>query len=120
MTELLSGADAQVEVDALLQRHGISGPAAVAYFSFASPQSCIAAREDDGSITPLIGFWPLPVRGDELLESIAAIDGNGAQLVANYARRFPALTERIRGFGTELEPVRTESLGWLMGACSLA
>ena len=41
-------------------------------------------------MTPLIGFWPLPVRGDELLEAIASIDENGPRLIANYEHAFPS------------------------------
>jgi len=110
---------ARVEVDRLLERHGVTGAAAVAYFSFDGPQSFIAARDPDGSITPLIGFWPLPVRGEELLEAIAAIDENGPRLIANYEHAFPELIDAVRAFGAELESVKSESLGWLFGASSL-
>jgi hypothetical protein len=119
MTELIALPQAKAEVDQLLDRHGVTGAAAVAFFSFESPQSFIAARDPDGSITPMIGFWPLPVRGGELLDAIASIDENGPRLITNYEHAFPELTESIRRFGAELEPVKSESLGWLLGACSL-
>lgn len=120
MTELLAPLLARVEVDQLLERHGVgSAAAAVAFFSFESPQSFIAARDSDGRITPLIGFFPLPVRGGELFDAIAQIDEHGPRLIANYARAFPELFGAIRLFGSELEPVGSESLGWLLAACSL-
>jgi hypothetical protein len=120
MTELLSPPQARVEVDQLLERHRISGAAAVAYFSFDSPQSFIAARDPDGTITPLIGFWPLPVRGDELLDAIASIDGTGRSLVGNYADAFAELTAAVRTFGSDLDPLlESASLGWLLSACSV-
>ena len=120
MTELLAPPLAKVEVDQLLERHGLgSAAAAVAFFSFESPQSFIAARDPDGSITPLIGFFPLPMRGRELLDAIASIDENGPRLIVNYEQAFPELMAGIRAFGTELEPVESESLGWLLAACSL-
>ena len=118
MTELL--ALAKGEIDQLLERHGLGGAAAaVAFFSFESPQSFIAARDPDGSITPLIGFYPLPVRGRELIDAIASIDENGPRLIANYEHAFPELMAGIRAFGTELEPLESESLGWLLAASSL-
>lgn len=53
MTELLAPLLARVEVDQLLERHGVgSAAAAVAFFSFESPQSFVAARDPDCSITP--------------------------------------------------------------------
>ena len=119
MTAQLATAQACAEVDRLLALHGADGEAAVAYFSFEGPQSFIGARDTAGALTPLIGFWPLPVRGGELLEAIAAIDENGPRLIANYARTFPELFDEIGAFGRELDPVRSESLGWLLAACSL-
>lgn len=119
MSEPLALREAQVEVDRLLERHGLTGEAAVAFFSFKSPQSFIAARDASGSIEPLIGFWPLPVRGHALLDAIASIDDNGRRLVANYETSLPELTQGIRAFGSELEPVESESLGWLLAACSV-
>ena len=120
MTELLAPPLAKGEIDQLLERHGLGGAAAaVAFFSFESPQSFIAARDPDGSITPLIGFFPLPVRGRELIDAIASIDENGPRLIANYEHAFPELMAGIRAFGTELEPVESESLGWLLAASSL-
>ena len=59
------------------------------------------------------------MRGDELLEAIARIDENGERLVANYENAFPELMDVIRAFGSELERRETESLGWLLAACSL-
>jgi hypothetical protein len=120
MSELLVPPQATAEIDALLECHGLAAAVvAVAFFSFESPRSFIAARDPDGRLTPLIGFWPLPVRGGELLEAIASIDENGPRLIANYGRVFPGLTATIRAFGSELEPVQSESLGWLLGASSL-
>lgn len=111
---------ARAEIDGLLARLGLSeSAAAVAYFSFEGPQSFIAARDPDGRITPLIGFYPLPVRGRELLDVIAGIDDNGPPLIANYERCFPALMATVREFGSELEAVESESLGWLLAACAL-
>jgi hypothetical protein len=120
MTELLAPGPGATQIDELLARHGRpDAAAAVAFFSFESPQSFIAARDPDQRITPLIGFWPLPVRGNELLDAIASIDENGSRLTANYLRAFPELAQAIRAFGSELDPVRSESLGWLLAACSL-
>ena len=120
MSELFVPAEARVEIDALLERHGLSdAAAAVVLFSFQSPQSFIAARDPDGRITPLIGFFPLPVRGDDLLGAIASIDESGPRLIGNYERAFPELVDAIRAFGSDLQAVDSESLGWLLGACSL-
>jgi hypothetical protein len=120
MTGVLAPTEAKLEIDSLLERHNRSeAAAAVAFFSFESPKSFIAARDPDGTITPLIGFWPLPVRGSDLLEAIVGIDENGERLVANYETAFPALAQTVRKFGAELEPVESESLGWLLAACSL-
>jgi hypothetical protein len=120
MTGLLVPPQAREEIDAVLECHGLGdAAAAVAFFSFESPQSFIAARDPDGRITPLIGFFPLPVRGAELLEAIASIDENGPRLIANYEHAFPQLTDELRAFGSELDPVDSESVGWLLAACSL-
>ncbi len=59
------------------------------------------------------------MRGRELIDAIASIDENGPRLIANYEHAFPELMAGIRAFGTELEPVDSESLGWLLAACSL-
>jgi hypothetical protein len=120
MRGVLAPTEAKLEIDALLERHDRSEEAAaVAFFSFESPQSFIGARDPDGTITPLIGFWPLPVRGRELLDAIAGIDENGERLVANYEAAFPELAQTVGRFGAGLEPVESESLGWLLAACSL-
>jgi hypothetical protein len=120
MTELVVPLEARAAIDEQLERHGLTETAAaVAFFSFESPQSFIAARDSDGRLTPLIGFLPLPVRGGELIEAIAAIDEHGVRLVANYENTFPELLDGIRAFGSELEPVKSESLGWLLAAVSL-
>jgi len=120
MTEVPTSSLGKAEIDQLLERHDQSdAAAAAAFFSFESPQSFIAARDADGTVTPLIGFWPLPVRGNDLLEAIEGIDENGERLVANYQNAFPELTGAIRAFGSELEPMESESLGWLLAACSL-
>lgn len=117
----LAPADAQAEVAALLERHGRPGvAAAVAFFTFAgSGHSFIGAHDPDGRITPLIEFLPLPVRGADLLGSIAAIDENAPRLVANYQAAFPGIADRLRAFGADLEPADNGSLHWLLSACSL-
>jgi hypothetical protein len=114
-------ADGETEIKALLGRHGRSGAAtAVAFLSFADPaRSFIGAHDPDGRITPLIEFLPLPVRGGDLLDAIGAIDENAPRLVANYRAAFPEIITRVRTFGTDLEPTTTESLRWLLSACSL-
>jgi hypothetical protein len=60
------------------------------------------------------------VRGADLLGAIAAIDENGPRLVANYRAAFPEIASRLSAFGAGLEPAATESLHWLLSACSLA
>ena len=120
MRELPVPAQATAQIEAMLGEHGLTDSAvAVAFFSFESPRSFIAARDPDGRLTPLIGFWPLPLRGADLLEEVASIDENGPRLIANYTRSFPALVDSIRAFGSEFGPMESESLGWLLGACSL-
>ncbi|MGO9754383.1 MAG: hypothetical protein ACLP8S_24700 [Solirubrobacteraceae bacterium] len=119
MNEALVPTHASAEVDQLLKLHDLSGEAAVAYFSFEGPQSFIAARDASGVLAPLIGFWPLPVRGVDLLEAVASIDDSGPRLIDNYARGLPELIDVVRALGSELEPVESESLGWLLAACSL-
>jgi hydrogenase maturation protein HypF len=120
VSEVLTAPPGKAGIDALLERHERSDvAAAVAFFSLESPKSFIAARDADGTITPLIGFWPLPVRGGELLDAIAGIDETGERLIVNYQETFLELTETIRSFGAELEPFESESLGWLLAACSL-
>ena len=47
MTQLLAPPEAKIEVDELLERNGVRGAAAVAFLSFESPQSFIAARDPD-------------------------------------------------------------------------
>lgn len=59
------------------------------------------------------------MRGRELLDAITSIDENGPRLIANYEHAFPELIAGIRAFGAELDPVESESLGWLLAACSL-
>lgn len=109
------------EIQAMLDLHGLAGSAAaVAYFSFAdSALSFIGAHDPDGTITPLIEFLPLPVRGGELLEEIAAIDENAATLLNNYRTQFSDIFKRVLNFGVEHEPERSGSLRWLLSACSL-
>lgn len=119
MTALLVSTHVTAAVDELLARNGLGGEAAVAYFSFEGSQSFIAARDANGALAPLIGFWPLPVRGLDLLESIASIDDNAPALIDNYARGLPRLIDAVRDLGSQLEPVASESLGWLLAACSL-
>jgi hypothetical protein len=120
MTGVLASAPGRLEVDELLEHHGLGGAAAaVAFFSFASPESFIAARYPDGTLAPLIGFFPLPVHGTELLDAIAATDEHSPRLIANFERTFREPSEGIRAFGSEYEGVETESLGWLLAACGL-
>jgi hypothetical protein len=121
ISDTLAPVDGETEIKALLGRHGLSGAAAaVAFFSFADPaRSFIGAHDPDGRITPLIEFLPLPVRGGDLLEAIGAIDENAPRLVANYQAAFPEIITRVRAFGADLEPATTESLRWLLSACSL-
>ncbi len=118
-SDTLAGGEA--EIAELLESHGLSGAAAaVAFFSFESPRSFIGAHDPDGRLTPLIEFLPLPVRGADLLEAIASIDENAPRLVANYRESFPEIAARLAAFGAGLEPAATESLHWLLSACSLA
>jgi hypothetical protein len=58
-TETLAGA----EVERVLRDHGESGAAAVAYFSFQSPRSFVAARDADGTIAlrRLLRDWNVEV-----------------------------------------------------------
>lgn len=121
ITGVSAPASAGAEIKALLERHGLSGaPAAVTLFSFTSPRSFIGAHDPDGHITPLIEFLPLPVRGADLLDAIAAIDDNAPRLVANYRAAFPQIAGRLSEFGAGQEPTADESLHWLLSACSLA
>jgi hypothetical protein len=108
------------ELRTVLERHDLDRAAvAVVQLSFARPGSFIGAHDPDGRITPLIGFLPLPVRGADLLDAIAAIDENGPRLVANFRRAFPDLAGGLAAFAADVEPVRTDSLGLLLSACSL-
>ncbi len=113
--------DAEQEINALLRAHDRAyATAAIAYFSFTGERSLIAARDPDGRITTMIGFLPLPVRGDDLLDAIGAIDENAPRLVANYRRACPEIADRLSEFGAELQPAVDGSLRWLLSACSLA
>jgi hypothetical protein len=120
MSRLLAPPQSEVEVQALLDGHGLAEKAvAVVYFSFAEPDSFVGARDPDGSITRLIEFLPLPVRGSDLLDAIASIDENGPRLVANYRRSFPALYDGVASFTPEEGPGEVEALAWLLGASSM-
>lgn len=113
----------RAEVRALLEVQGLpTRPCAVGYLSFADPASCLASYDVDGQLTPLVGFLPLPLRGDRLLAGVAAIDENGPRLVANYRHAFPGDTERLVDFDATREAGLEESAapGWLLAACSLA
>lgn len=118
---VLGGGDAPPELSALLEDHGLTGSScAVAYLSFADPESCIAAYDHDGGLTPLIGFLPLPMRGSALLQAIAAIDENGPRLVENFRRAFPADVAGLGSFEADVDIGETAAPGWLLAACSLA
>jgi hypothetical protein len=120
ITNLPAPASVNAEITALLERHGLArAPAAVTFFSFSSTHSFIGAHDPDGRITPLIEFLPLPVRGADLLEAIAAIDENAPRLVANYRAAFPDVASRLAEFGASHEPMAEDSLRWLLSACSL-
>lgn len=111
---------AEQEVQSLLEDRGLVGKAcAVAFLSFDSPESFIAAGDTDGHLTPLIGFLPLPLRGAALLETIAAIDENGPRLVSNYSITFAEDAERLAGFTPGIEIDETPALAWLLAASSL-
>lgn len=113
--------EASLEVAALLEGRDLPGTAcAVAYLSFSDPASCVAAYDCDGTLTPLIGFLPLPMRGPELIAAIAGIDNNGPRLIANYCRAFPEDAERLREFDPGMNLQQTAAPGWLLAACSLA
>jgi hypothetical protein len=112
---------ADAKIRALLERHGLSAsPVAVTFFSFTDTVSFIGAHDPDGRITRLIEFLPLPVRGADLLDAIAAIDENAPRLVANYLAAFPDIAARLADFGAGQEPATDASLRWLLSACSLA
>lgn len=109
------------EIGALLHRHGLQGrPCAVAYLAFADPGSCIGAWEPDGKLEPLIGFLPLPLRGEQLLDAIAHIDESGPRLVARYRRSFAADADRLASFDAGLDIDETSAPAWLLAAGSLA
>lgn len=109
------------EVTAMLGEHGLTRSAvAVVFLSFApDARSFIGAHDPDGTITPLIGLAPLPVRGADLLEAIASIDENAARLVSHYRSAFSPIIKRVSEFGSGHEPADDESLRWLLSACSL-
>lgn len=115
------GTEGSDQVQGLLDSHGLSDSAcAVAYFSFADPASCIAAHDRRGPLTQLIGFLPLPMRGAALCEAITAIDENGARLLANFRRAFPADAGQLSGFDAGVGIAESAAPGWLFAACSLA
>lgn len=120
MSEILAPPQSDVEVKALAESRGLTHkPAAVVYFSFAEPDSFIGAHDPGGRITRLIEFLPLPVRGADLLDAIAAIDENGPPLLANYRQAFPELYDGFASFSPEEEATEIEALAWLLGASSL-
>lgn len=120
MSELLAPPPSEVDIKALVDSHGLAQkPAAVAYFSFAEPDSFVGAYDPDGRITRLIEFLSLPVRGADLFDVIASIDENGPRLVANYRQAFPALYRGFASFSPEEEATETEALAWLLGASSM-
>ena len=98
VTELLAPPIATVEIEHAARAPGVtSAAAAVAYFSFESPQSFVAARDPDGSITPLIGFFPLPVRGAQLLHAIALDRRERAAADRQLRARVPRADRRDPG-----------------------
>jgi hypothetical protein len=120
MSEMLAPPQSELEVKALADKYGLTDrTVAIAYFSFAEPDSFVGAYEPGGRITRLIEFLPLPVRGADLLDAIAAIDENGPRLVANYRQRFPDLYADVARFYADQEAADTEALAWLLGAASL-
>lgn len=120
MNEILAPSQSEIDVRVLAESHRLAEKAAaVVYFSFAEPDSFIGVHDPGGRITRLIEFLPLPVRGADLLDAIAAIDENGPRLVANYRQAFPDLYHGLASFSPEEEAVETEALAWLLGATSL-
>lgn len=121
MSEVATRPPSEVEVLDLLAQSDLSGKAAaIAYFSFAQPDSFIAAHDPGGLITRLIEFLPLPIRGADLLDAIAAIDDNGPRLLDNYRLAFPEQCENLAGFYADQPDAEAESVAWLLGAGSLA
>ena len=107
-------------VSSALGRYGMADQAvAVAWLAFDDPDSMIAAHDPDGRVSPLIGFEALPMRGADLLASIASNDENGPRLVANYRRAFPELTSAIDSFDAGVGAVSSSAPGWLFAATSL-
>jgi hypothetical protein len=120
VTEILAPPQSEVEVKALADSRSLTHKAAaVVYFSFAEPDSFVGTHDPGGRITRLIDFLPLPVRGADLLDAIAAIDENGPALLANYRQAFPELYDGFASFSPEEEATDIEALAWLLGASSL-
>lgn len=114
--------DAEVVTDltaALVRRQRSEQPAVVAHLSLRGTHSCIGVRDAAGQVTPLIQFWPLPLRGADLVAEIAAIDENSPRLVTNFTQACPQEAARITQFGKGDEDLETPAIGWLMLACSL-
>lgn len=121
MSEIAIRPQSELEVLAMVESTGLADKAvAIAYFSFAEPDSFIAAHDPGGVITRLIEFLPLSVRGADLLAAIAAIDKNSPRLLANYLQTFPELHAALTSFCADQDAVETGSLAWLLGAGSLA
>lgn len=120
MSEILAPPQSEVEIKAQIDGHRLTEKSvAIVYFAFGEPDSFIGAHDPGGRITRLIEFLPLPVRGDELIESIGSIDENGPRLVANYRRAFPNLYAQMSSFSPEAGDNETEALAWLLAASSL-
>lgn len=120
MSEVLAPPQSEVEIKSLLEKHGLTQKAAaVVYFSFAEPDSFIGSIDPDGTITRLIEFLPLPVRGAELFDVIASIDENGPRLVANYREAYPRLYGDFASFTPEEDALETDAIAWLLGASSM-
>jgi len=94
-------------------------PAAVAHLSLLGTESCIGIYRPDRGITAMVELMPLPLRGLDLLDEIAAIDENAERLVENFAKAFPDVHRRVALVGAELDDLETSALGWLLLAARL-
>ncbi|NNN08987.1 MAG: hypothetical protein HKL85_07325 [Acidimicrobiaceae bacterium] len=113
--------DARHDVRALLEGYGFSGAnCAIAYLSFADPESFVGVYDRDGDLSPLIGFRPIPMNGAALLESIATVDENASRLIANYRKEFPADAEQLATFDADISIKESAALAWLFAVCGLA
>ncbi len=108
------------ELSRAVALHGFEDkPLAIAHFSFSEPHSVIAAHSPGGRITPLVEFLPLPMRGAELLRSIASIDEQGPRLIGNFRKLFSDLAAEVDDFDPEVDIADSAALGWLFASASL-